>query len=210
MLPEYNRIYPHGALFYFLVLYNYNNETNLLDAGKVEIRIIVNEIILMNKTKKGFTLIELLVVIAIIGILSSIVIASLNNARKKSRDARRVADIKQVQLALEMYFDTNRAYPLTLGALVTGGHIASEPKDPIGVGVVYAYAYSPAANPTYYHLGASLEESTNLSLSSDKDCNSGGITCPAGVVYNGVPFPGDDGAKCLAAHAGNSCYDVVP
>ena len=209
MLPEYSRIYPHGALFYFLVLYNYNNETNLLDAGKVEIRIIVNEIILMNKTKKGFTLIELLVVIAIIGILSSIVIASLNNARKKSRDARRVADIKQVQLALEMYFDSNRAYPLTLGALVTGGHIASEPKDPIGT-TSYSYAYSPAANPTFYHLGASLEESTNLSLSTDKDCNSGGITCPAGVAYNGVTFDGVDTAKCNAADSGSYCYDVVP
>ena len=53
--------------------------------------------------KKGFTLIELLVVIAIIGILASVVLASLNSARKKSRDARRVADIKQIQLALELY-----------------------------------------------------------------------------------------------------------
>ncbi|PIZ56329.1 MAG: prepilin-type cleavage/methylation domain-containing protein, partial [Candidatus Tagabacteria bacterium CG_4_10_14_0_2_um_filter_40_13] len=58
----------------------------------------------MFKSKKGFTLIELLVVIAIIGILASVVLASLNSARKKSRDARRVADIKQIQLALEMFF----------------------------------------------------------------------------------------------------------
>ena len=61
--------------------------------------------------KKGFTLIELLVVIAIIGILSSIVLASLNSARKKGRDARRVADIKQIQLALELYYDANSNYP---------------------------------------------------------------------------------------------------
>ncbi|PIS13297.1 MAG: prepilin-type cleavage/methylation domain-containing protein, partial [Candidatus Tagabacteria bacterium CG09_land_8_20_14_0_10_41_14] len=60
---------------------------------------------MFTKNKKGFTLIELLVVIAIIGILSSVVLASLNSARKKARDARRVADIKQIQLALEMYFD---------------------------------------------------------------------------------------------------------
>ena len=56
----------------------------------------------------GFTLIELLVVIAIIGILASIVLASLNSARQKSRDARRIADIKQIQLALELYFEDEK------------------------------------------------------------------------------------------------------
>jgi len=61
--------------------------------------------------KAGFTLIELLVVIAIIGILSSVVLASLNSARTKSRDARRLSDMKQVQLALELYYDSNNAYP---------------------------------------------------------------------------------------------------
>jgi len=51
--------------------------------------------------QKGFTLIELLVVIAIIGLLSTLAVVSLNNARTKSRDARRVADIEQIQTALE-------------------------------------------------------------------------------------------------------------
>ena len=60
---------------------------------------------------KAFTLIELLVVIAIIGLLSSVVLASLNTARLKARDARRIADIKQLQIATELYFDSNNAYP---------------------------------------------------------------------------------------------------
>ena len=57
---------------------------------------------------RGFTLIELLVVIAIIGILSSVVLASLNSARQKGRDAKRISDVKQLQLALELYYDANR------------------------------------------------------------------------------------------------------
>jgi len=65
--------------------------------------------------KKGFTLIELLVVIAIIGILSSVVLASLNTARSKSRDAKRISDVKQIQLALELYYDQNGSYPTSPG-----------------------------------------------------------------------------------------------
>ena len=65
----------------------------------------------MKKNKKGFTLIELLVVIAIIGLLSTLAIVSLNSARQKSRDAKRVADIKQIQTALELYYNDNFGYP---------------------------------------------------------------------------------------------------
>ena len=63
------------------------------------------------KINRGFTLIELLVVIAIIGILSSVVLASLSSARKKSRDARRIADFHQIMLALELYNDAKGYYP---------------------------------------------------------------------------------------------------
>lgn len=53
-------------------------------------------------TKKGFTLIELLVVIAIIGILSAVVLTSLNSSRSKANDATYVNDVKQVALAMEL------------------------------------------------------------------------------------------------------------
>jgi prepilin-type N-terminal cleavage/methylation domain-containing protein len=163
----------------------------------------------MRKRNKGFTLIELLVVIAIIGILASVVLASLNRARRQGRDARRVSDIKQLQLALELYFDANGSYATALSQMVTGGQIATIPSDPLGSGVSYSYAYSPAATPTYYHIGASLEESTHPALNSDKDCNSGGLTCPGGVAYTGG-FNGVDTGACDAAHSGSYCYDVVP
>lgn len=60
---------------------------------------------------RGFTLIELLVVIAIIGVLSSVVLASLNTARAKSRDASRQAALRSIMVALELYYDKYGAYP---------------------------------------------------------------------------------------------------
>jgi len=63
------------------------------------------------KSKKAFTLIELLVVIAIIGILATISVIALQNARAKSRDAKRAGDMKQVQTALELFFNDKNRYP---------------------------------------------------------------------------------------------------
>ena len=61
--------------------------------------------------QRGFTLIELLVVIAVIGILASVILASLNSARVKARDARRKSDIKQISTAIEMYYNDHGFYP---------------------------------------------------------------------------------------------------
>ena len=55
------------------------------------------------KLSRGFTLIELLVVIAIIGILSSVVLASLSSSRNKAKTARRASDLHNLQQALEIY-----------------------------------------------------------------------------------------------------------
>jgi prepilin-type N-terminal cleavage/methylation domain-containing protein len=60
---------------------------------------------------RGFTLIELLVVIAIIGILSSVVLASLNTARTKGQDAARISSVKSLKTALELYYSTYGTYP---------------------------------------------------------------------------------------------------
>lgn len=127
----------------------------------------------MFRKERGFTLIELLVVIAIIGILSSVVLASLNTARQKSRDARRISDVKQLQLALELSFDSNGTYPANVAALVTDGFIPAAPADPsTGSG----YTYEQLSSGADYVLRATLE-ADNSALDSDMDGTIGTTDC---------------------------------
>jgi len=72
------------------------------------------------RNKKGFTLIELLVVIAIIGLLATLAIVALQNARQKSRDAKRVSDIKQMQTSLDLFYSDNNTYPAVAAAIQLG------------------------------------------------------------------------------------------
>jgi len=65
------------------------------------------------KKSRGFTLIELLVVISIIGLLASVVLVAVNNARQKGRDAKRIGDLTQFAKALELYFNDKFSYPTT-------------------------------------------------------------------------------------------------
>lgn len=130
------------------------------------------------QSKKGFTLIELLVVIAIIGILSTLAVVSLNNARQKARDAKRVSDVKQVQTALELYFADNNGYPTGTGVVLGGtsaqslssaGFTASGsatgttymgqvPANPSPGGA--DYAYTQTSSGVSYTLGFTLEGQT--------------------------------------------------
>jgi type II secretion system protein G len=125
----------------------------------------------MKNNKKGFTLIELLVVIAIIGLLATLSVVALNNARQKSRDAKRVSDIKQVQTALELYFVDQNSYPVT-PTTVLGGTGAKALSSTSGfasaaAGTTYMgqvpLAPTPAATPadyTYSGLPASCTGTT--------------------------------------------------
>jgi prepilin-type N-terminal cleavage/methylation domain-containing protein len=63
--------------------------------------------------RRAFTLVELLVVISIIGLLSTIAVVSLGSARTKTRDGKRIADIKQISTAMQLYYDDKGTYPNT-------------------------------------------------------------------------------------------------
>ncbi len=127
-------------------------------------------------------MVELLVVVAIIGLMAAVALVALNSARQKARDARRVADIRQVQTALEMYYSDANGYPSGANTLVgvvagTAGncidnagftancsgtvYMARTPSNPVptndGSCPTSGYYYNSASNTTYtiqYCLGA--------------------------------------------------------
>jgi prepilin-type N-terminal cleavage/methylation domain-containing protein len=114
------------------------------------------------KRNKGFTLIELLVVIAIIGLLSTLAVVALNNARAKARDAVRVSNIKQIQTALEMYYQDANGYPSAAAmptSLATGGntYMGTVPTNPSPGGSTYTYTSSGG---TSYTITFTLESGT--------------------------------------------------
>lgn len=136
--------------------------------------------------KRGFTLIELLVVIAIIGVLSSVALASLNQARIKARDTLRISQLGEIRKALELYYLDRGYYPpsscgwdcngyrysydaTSWGALRTelAPYISSLPVDPLNTGCTpwtnncFSYAYGNVGRNTYeaqYDLTAQLED----------------------------------------------------
>ena len=75
---------------------------------------------------RGFTLIELLVIIAIIGLMATLTVLALGSARQKTRDAKRVTDIKQIQVALQLYHSERNSYPLAADRLALGEGVSCD------------------------------------------------------------------------------------
>lgn len=157
---------------------------------------------------RGFTLIELLVVIAIISMLSSVIMASLNGARIKARDSKRVQDIRQLQLAITLFYDDFRRYPNSLTEL-TPDYIPVVPDPPPGT-AAYRYArYGGVGAGTNYHLGAELEEEVTI---PDRDCRSDSTTnaCISGQTASTGGFNGQRLTCTNGVNQADYCYDVTP
>ena len=125
-------------------------------------------------------------VITIIGILATVALVSLNSARIKARDTRRLADVRQIALALEFcYNDINKyisttAFPAPGQSLTCGGtnFITAMPANPTGG--AYIYGVDNDANPQKYVLGVLLE-SGNSALLTDSDGTVFGVNCEDNV-----------------------------
>ncbi len=124
------------------------------------------------KTSAGFTLIEVLIVVFIIGLLASVVLVGLGAFRQRGRDARRVADLRSIQNALELYYSKNGVYPSTRNLvsleseLVNAGiGVSNIPNDPSGGSATYQYA----SDDQSYVLRADLEDKNNQVLKEDVD-----------------------------------------
>lgn len=166
--------------------------------------------------KRGFTLIELLVVIAIIGLLSTLAVVAMSNARLKARDAKRVSDIKQMQSALDLYATDKNGYPADeaagaggivlgstgakcisdvegLNATCTGNvYMAQVPANAIPGGVDYAYT-SRTGTATDCDTGPCVSYSLRFDLEADTGELKDGTD--AGTVPNCTATPG--GITCL-------------
>lgn len=107
----------------------------------------------MKKTylQRGFTLIELLVVIAIIGILSSVVLASLNTARNKGADTAVKSNMASIRTQAELWYtDNGSKYNTTVGTALTScaGGIFGDPVISNAISQITAQSVAPVCNTT--------------------------------------------------------------
>lgn len=167
---------------------------------------------MLRNKKTGFTLIELLVVIAIIGLLSTLAVVALNSARSKARDAKRVADVKQVQTALELYFNDAQGYPvvaspgvvlgaaaqtvLCWGAAAAGGGLDDGFRTNVAAcdTVNTVYMGLVPSNPTpngvpYTYIGTASNYSITLNLEGVTGSLAAGANCATSAGITGGACP---------------------
>lgn len=164
----------------------------------------------MKKNTSGFTLIELLVVIAIIGMLATVVLASLNSARAKARNAVRFSDLAQVRTALNTYYIDKGSYPNTGGNWWTvctnggGGGLSVDDtgvsEDPDYTGLIPGYIpglvsggyisrlpTDPLGCGTGGYYNGYIYRSDGTDYKFMTDASAEGNACPIGKPFNDPP-----------------------
>lgn len=184
----------------------------------------------MNKYNKAFTFVELMVTISIIVILSGIVMSNVGSARSKSRDAKRISDLGQIQMAIQLFMERCTYLPLpnSSGELDTsisngcptgttlGTYLTQIPVDP-KTGNKYTYrAYQAygGSSPHYitdYHLVATLENNNNV-LKDDADYNADCTNAtPSALGTNWVGAPCDsNNVRTDGTGSSEFMYDIRP
>lgn len=124
------------------------------------------------KKNLGFTLIELLVVISIIGVLTTLILANLSDARGRARDSAKKSDLQQLKTALRLYYNDHQQYP-TAATMPTSGTFS----DPDGTTVYMKklptdFTYALGADDSSFYVKVTLENASDSDLAASK------LRCP--------------------------------
>lgn len=168
----------------------------------------------------GFTLIELLVVVVIIGVLVTFATITINSARAKGRDAKRISDIKQLTTALELYFYNESGYPANItpgqplvGSVTGTTYMKTIPQNPppradgTCADSEYIYTYANNSYSINYCLGKQVSEVAagshdavpgNIAVEACGGCVAG-TTCVSGVCVADCATNTDKSKTCPAS-----------
>ena len=169
--------------------------------------------IFYKKINRGFTLVELLVVISIIATLSTILFASFNDSREQARDKTRMADLKTLQLAVELYKAQNESYPMPdAGCGVPAGNFAG-PGNVFGpVSLSTCTNYIDGLVPDFIPklpTDPRFENENNQGFYYRSDGNSYKIIILDSVETNTVTSYSDEFARCPST-MGSFCPGTAP